>query len=214
MVAAVVDRTVGFPDGPAGVFVQSDDVLHVAAIDVDEEQVLEQDRRRTGAFVMVAIQVAARPQNSAARRVQASRAVGSEMDIHAAGLDRGRRRGITVDHADVFRLGRVKNFDLSHDFSALAIHTDREHLGAVRRSGREPDLVLPDDRRGPAEAGERRLPGDVLRFAPRQRQPAAVGVTVPRGPAELGPGLTCRRAHRCQGHGPESDQLGNHRLAP
>jgi len=211
---AVIDRAIGLPDGLARVLVQGDDVLDIASVDVDQEQVLEQDRRRTGALVMIAIQVAARPEDSARCRVQAGRAVRSEVDIDAARFHGGRGRRIAVHHADVLRVGRVEDFDVMNDLSGLAIHADGEHLGAVGRGGGEPDLALPDHRRGPTEAGDRRLPSDVFGFAPRHRQPTVGRMTVPRRPAKLRPRLASRRAHRDERHNPTSDQLANHRSSP
>ena len=74
----------------------------------------------------------------------------------------------------------------SHDEMA-DVDRDRAELAAVLRGGGHPDLPAPDNRRRPGLALERRLPLDVLRLAPRERQSGGIRGSLARGSAELGP---------------------------
>ena len=57
-----------------------------------------------------------------------------------------------------------------HDFSSVGIEAKHGQLLAVRRGGGEPDLFSPNDRRGPAAAGDGCLPFYIFCLAPCQRQ--------------------------------------------
>ena len=112
------------------------------------------------------------------------------MNVDAALLDGGRRRGVAVLAQRV--VGGVLLFllvelDVVNNCTHFAIHTDGEELRAVVLGRGHPDLIAPDDRRRPALVMDGRLPDDVLRLAPRQRQTDGVGMAVVVGAAEQGP---------------------------
>ena len=163
---------------------------------------------------MIAIQIAASPHDLARRRVQAGRAIGAEMGVDAARFDRRRGRRIAVHHGDMFRIGRVEDLDLMDDLARFAVDADGEHFRTVGRGGGEPDLLVPNHRGRPAAFGNRRLPSDVFRLAPGDRQPTAGRVPVARRPAEFGPRFAGRgtgsQNRRREPNREESDRVANH----
>src|SRR5262245_23286124 len=68
-----VYRSLRQPNRLAGLFVQRSDELMVATVEVHDQQVAEDDRRRSGAAKMIALDVSALPQNFEAVRVDAGR---------------------------------------------------------------------------------------------------------------------------------------------
>ena len=54
-----VGRAIGLPDRLAGVLVQGREILHVDAVEVQDQQVAVEDRRGAGAAEMIAVQVVA-----------------------------------------------------------------------------------------------------------------------------------------------------------
>src|SRR5499426_3693032 len=76
-----VYRSLRHPDRLAGLFVQRDDELMVAAIEMHDQQIAEDDRRRTGPAKMVAFDVSTLPENLEALRINAGRARRSERDV-------------------------------------------------------------------------------------------------------------------------------------
>src|SRR5450756_1095707 len=74
-----------------------------------------------------------------------------------------------------------------HHLAGVAIHANRELLLAILGGGGHPDLLIPDDGRGPAEIVNRRFPNDVVGFAPGERQLLGQRVTVAVGAPELRP---------------------------
>ena len=139
----------------------------------------------------VAGQVAATPQDIAVACVQTGCPIRPIVNVNSTRFDRRSGRGIAVHTGDVGRCVRVEHFDIVNDFTRPAVHTNREELFAIFRRGRNPDLISPDDRRGPAEIVNRGFPHDVVRFAPDQRQLLCRGVSVPFRPAQLRPVLPC-----------------------
>ena len=86
------DRSIDFKDlGADGKpKAEGDDELRVAAIEIHDQQIAINNRRRTRAPVVVALQIAPFPNHFPARRVQAGRARRAEGHIHASGLEHGR----------------------------------------------------------------------------------------------------------------------------
>ena len=76
------------PDRLSGLLVERDDVLDVAAVEVHEQQVPEDDRRRPGAAKVIALEIAARPQHLAGRGVERRGARRTERHVDASRLDR------------------------------------------------------------------------------------------------------------------------------
>ena len=143
---------------------------------------------------MAAGQVVALPQDVAGGGVETGGAVAAEVNVHAARLDRGRRRRVAVDGvAEWLGIVAVKQFLVVHDFAGFGVDADGKELVAVFGRGGQPDLAVHDHRRGPAAVRNRRLPTDVFRFAPRERQADGRrrtrrgNMTVAVRPAKLGP---------------------------
>ena len=81
---AEVGRAVGLPDRLARLLVQRDDELHVDAVHVEDQQVVDQHGRGARPAEVVAMDVAAAPKHLAAGRVEAGGAVDAEVDVHPA----------------------------------------------------------------------------------------------------------------------------------
>src|SRR5215510_2658466 len=103
-----VYRSLRQPDCLTGLFVQRDDELMVAAVEVHDQQVAEDDRRRPGAAKMVALDVTALPKYFEALRIDAGRARRSECDVNAPLFDHRRGRGVGVERMGVLRLRHVE----------------------------------------------------------------------------------------------------------
>ena len=86
-----LDVAVCLPDRVAGFLVERDDVLLVNAVEREDHEILEEHDRGGGAAVVAAGEVVALPEDFTRRGVEAGGAVAAEVDVHAAGLDGGRR---------------------------------------------------------------------------------------------------------------------------
>src|SRR5260370_15162735 len=73
------------------------------------------------------------------------------------------------------------------DSSALLVEADGKQLIAALGRGRDPDLAAQDHGGGPGAPVDRGLPTDILPFAPRPREVAAVGDSRAVGTTELRP---------------------------
>ena len=80
---AVFEAAVLLPDCLARGPVQGDDVLQVEAVEGEDEQVVVEDGRGGGPAVVVAFQVAPRPERLGRLGVEAGRAVAAEVDVDA-----------------------------------------------------------------------------------------------------------------------------------
>ena len=187
---AEVDRAVGFPDRFAGQLVERHDVLHVASVDVKNQQLAEQNRRRAGPLVMIAFEIAPRPEHGAAGRIQTGRAVAAVMHPNPAFFDHRSGRSVAGDAGNVVGIFGVEDLQVMHDLAALAIDAHGKHLMPVGRGRGHPDLVGPDHGRGPAAIVDRGFPDDVLGIAPADGQACRVRMSVAAGPAKLGPVFT------------------------
>src|SRR5205085_799476 len=99
-----------------------------------------------------------------------------------------RRRGITVPlNSQRLGLGDIEHLDLADHLARLCVQADRERFLAVGRRRRHPNLVVPNDRRGPTLPLDWRSPLDVFLLAPMGRQSLGRGVPVASRPAELRP---------------------------
>src|ERR1039457_5745834 len=145
---------------------------------------------------MPTAQVVPFPERLACARVEARRPKAAEMDIDPARLNHGRGRRVTIHRSAVAqRLGVIAVEDLliETNLAAVGIHTGGEEVMAIVRSRGHPDLAAHHHRGGPAAIGDLRLPLDIVRLAPMQREADELGVTRRRraaiapGPAELRP---------------------------
>ena len=86
-------------------------------------------------------------------------------------------------------LGDIEQLNLVFEFSA-GVNADGENLLTSIERGSQPNLVVPDNWRGPAAAGDIRFPGDIFLFIPGVGR-VAVRIdysSQARGPAKLWPG--------------------------
>ena len=169
--------------------------------DLDEQiAVLQQRRRRVSpiqAELAVVLLDVPHPQLFP---VEIERLQDADAGHHPNGLAVGhRRRGRHVLLAlDVIA---ARDVLLPPDPAIAAIQRPQlEVAGAVGGADVEEDGLAPDDRRRPAAARHRELPGDVLRRAPLQRQPLFRADAVFRRTAPLRPVLGGQRGGSRHGH--------------
>ena len=197
-----VDRARRLPHGLAGVLVERDDVLHVNAVEVHDQQVAEEDRRRAGAAEVIALEVAPLPEHLAGARIDRRGARRAEGDVDAAGLADRRRRRVAVERVCLLRLLDLEQLQVVDDLSARDVESQCRQLAAVGRRRRHPHLVADDDRRRPAAAVNRRLPADVALLTPGQRDLRAAGRAEALRTAELWP----LRVDADRGDGQDGDE--------
>ena len=126
------------------------------------------------------------PQDLARFRIQAGRPHGAEMDIDAARLDHGAGRRMAILGIDPKGVRGSKNFKIAFDFTRVKPGTDDpQRMPFLRRRG-EPNLIVGNDRRGPAQALDRDLPDDARLLAPFDGKSGLRRLTLPVGAAELG----------------------------
>src|SRR5437867_1033966 len=138
---------------------------------------------------MIAHEIAPLPKHPARFRVQTSRARRAERNINTARFNDRRRRGVAVELMAELGLLDLENLLVAQNLAGAAIDANDEQFAPVFRGCSEPDLVARNYGRGPCSAVNWRLPLNVLRFAPGQRQIAGVGAAVTVRPAELRPVL-------------------------
>src|ERR1039458_3854956 len=152
---------------------------------------------------MTATQIVPLPESLAGARVEARRPKAAEMDIDPARLNHGRGRRVTIHRSAItqrLRVIAVENLLIETNLAAVRIHTDGEEVMAIVRRRGHPDLTAHHNRGGPAAIGNLRLPLDIVRLAPMQREADELGVTRRRrmaiapGPAELRPIRERRRS--------------------
>ena len=124
------------PDRAAGLLVERDDELVVAAVEVEEKQVAIEDRRGAGAAEVIALNVASRPKHPAGLRVEAGRARGTERRVEPACFDDRCGRGIAIEGDAVLRFGDVEQLQVLKDAASAGIDADSEELLAVGRGCR------------------------------------------------------------------------------
>ena len=79
------------PDRGPGFFVKSGHELFVGAFEGDDEEILKENGRGSGALHVIAEEIAAPPEDVAARRVEGGGAEGAVVDVGARQADsRGR----------------------------------------------------------------------------------------------------------------------------
>ena len=140
----------------------------VAAVVGHDEQAVVQQRRRAESVPAVVLNLAVGPRDGAIelQRRHATVAKDDE-DMLAVGGRRGRGVGVLAFLAPRYLL---EHGGVPENFPALAIEAESAALRGVVRGGGDEDAVAPDDGRGPARAGNGRLPNDVRRGAPMQRK--------------------------------------------
>lgn len=94
---------------------------------------------------------------------------------------------MSVERVDVLRFCDIEELAVEHDFAGAAVKAEHEEFAAIGGRGGEPDLLAVDDGRGPAAVGDGRFPGNILRFAPVEREAACGRVAVSSRATELGP---------------------------
>ena len=183
----VVDRAIGLPDGAAGFFVERDDELKIAPVEMHQQQIAVENRRGAGRAEMVADKIRALPKHLARRGVEARGAGRAEGDIDAAFLDHRRGRGVGVERVAELGLGDAEENGVAENRAGVLINADDGELLAIHGRGREPDLVFPNHGRGPGLAVNLGFPLHALGFVERHGEIFRVRVAVAGGPAELRP---------------------------
>ena len=203
---------VGLPGDAARLRVEGDEILHVAAVAVENEPVLPEHGRAAWAVLVVEPLLAVDPRHPCRMRVDAGRAEIAEMAVEAAVREDRRGRGVGIEAVDRLRFVDDEQFDVVEQAARVAIeaegmeahraghaqriggvlpgHPLRLFLGGNRAldGGGQPDLVPLDHGRRPAAAGQGGFPGDVLRFAPLDGQVVrGLGVALARRPPPLRP---------------------------
>src|SRR5262249_7488156 len=119
-----------------------------------DQQIAVEQRRGTSPLLVVERQIAPLPELLAVGRVQAGGAVGAEVDVDPTLLDHGRRRGVTAAGDNLrMRFGDVEDLEVALDAAGRQVEAEGEQFLAVGRGGGDPDLLAPDDGRGPAVTG-------------------------------------------------------------
>ena len=205
VVCPVVDRAVLLPDRCACFLIQRRDVLVIRAVERQVQQVAEHDRRRSGGSQMIAWQVLPRPQDLAVGRVETRRSRAAVMHPQAAFFDHRRRARRTrgresfgKDQLIAALLGDLEHGHVAQDLARTSIDANHRQPLAIRRRIRHPDPVAPHHRRRPCLAIDRRLPSDVLRLAPLDRQTRRCGSTITTRSAKLVPILGSGSAGTCR----------------
>src|SRR5207248_2233581 len=107
---------------------------------------------------MIAFDVAPLPHYLKTFRINAGRPSRAESNIYAPWLDGGCRRGIGVERMGVLRLRDLKEFQIADDAPRLTIQAQGVKFAAIRRGGRQPDLIAIDDGRRPTAVVNRSFP--------------------------------------------------------
>ena len=143
----VVDGTILQPAGGSGLGIQRDQELPVAAIEVQKEGPLMQDRRGPGPPEVVALEVAALPQLLAGARIQASGARFAERYINSAFFNDRSGRGVAVVAFPEIRLLRLKDQNVVNHLPGISVEAQSIQTAAVVGRRGDPNLVSPNDRR-------------------------------------------------------------------
>ena len=185
----VIERAGRLPHRLAGGGVQRDDVLHVAAVHVDDHGVTKEHRRtgRPGPGFVVAVQITPLPQHLAGGGIHTRRAVRAEVKKHAALLDDRRGRRVRVVARDSLRLGDIEQMQIMQHLAGVFIDAKAEELLPILRRRGQPYLFTVNHRRGISPIMNRRLPRDILGLRPFDRQICRRRMPIPTWPAELGP---------------------------
>ena len=192
-VAAEFAAAGGLPGQLPGGCVEGDDGLRVAPVAVEDQLVMPEQGSAAGAILVVEPLVAVFPDHRRCCGVDARGAEVAEVAVEPAGSENRRGRGVGVERVDRLRVGDDQQFDVVQEFPRIAVHAEgmQRHrsrhierltrldaleslllllLGDFRLDRRgHPDLAAIDHRRRPAPAGDRRLPDNVLSFAPDDR---------------------------------------------
>jgi len=85
------------------------------------------------------------------------------------------------------RLLRAKHFDVMDSSAAVEINAKGVENRSFLRCGREPDLIVPHNRRRVAQVVYRYFPYDVLRFRPVEGKTGGIAVALAGRAAPVGP---------------------------
>ena len=209
----------------AGAGVDGHEVGDVVAVDADDEAAVVEDGRPPVAVLRDVGKTRA-PQYLA-RGADGGGPGGPEVDVDplAPGVEDRRRRGEAVLRVEGIDLAAVEDLHVEGGVSRLGVEGEQPQRAAfvgVDQCGREPEPPVRHHRRRPPEARHRRLPGDVLGLAPRERDRRVRRMPLPRRPAELRPvARPCggsagqhghHRARRTRRESPDPGIVDDHRL--
>ena len=146
-----------------------------------------QDRRRTRATEVVALQVAPFPQLFARARVQTSHARLAKRHVNPALFDDWGGGCVAVVPFPEIRLIGLEDQQVVDHFARVSVEAHRvESTAAVVGRG-HPNLVSPNHRGGPPFVMDCGLPSDVLLLGPLQRKLRRGADTIATRPSEFGP---------------------------
>ena len=183
----VVDGAVLLPTRGPGLGIQGHHELPVAAVEIQIQETLMQDRRRTRATEVVALQVAPFPQLFARARVQTSRARLAKRYVNPALFDDRGGGCVAVVPFPEIRLIGLENQQVVDHFARVSVEAHRvESTAAVVGRG-HPNLVSPNHRGGPPFVMDCGLPSDVLLLGPLQRKLRRGADTIATRTSEFGP---------------------------
>ena len=183
----VVDGSVDFPDSFSRKFIESDDELGIAAVEVHDEQIFPEDGRGSRATVVIADEIGSLPEFCACFGVEASGAWGAEGEIDSAVFDDGSWGGVAIKFVTELGGGDAEKDIIAEDFSGGFIEAEDAEGGAVFGGGGQPDLGAPDDWGRPGFAGDESFPAEMFGFAKVKWEAGGVAVAVAVWAAELGP---------------------------
>ena len=205
--------------------VDGHEVGDVVAVDADDEPAVEEDGRPPVAVLRDVGETPA-PQDVAGS-AHGGGPGGPEVHVDPLAIRVEDRRGrseavLRVERID---LAAVEDLHVESGVSRLGVEGEQPERAAfvrVDQRGREPEPPVRHHRRRPPEARHRRLPGDVLGLAPRERDRLARRMSLPRRPAELRPvARPCggsagqhghHRARRTRRESPHPGIVDDHRL--
>ena len=131
---------------------------------VDEDAVLVEHRRAGAAVIVAEIAELAMPHQRAIE-IEGGETVRAKRRIDALPVGHRRRRRVAVLAVGALDPARRHVF-LPQQRAVRAPEREHRDLRAAVARGRDEEVILPDDRRGMASAGDLNLPSDVLRVGP------------------------------------------------
>ena len=180
------------PANATGGLVERDDERFVAAVAVDDQEILV-ERRRTAVAVLRLVREHDLPRDLAIGR-DGGRAVGAEMHVDAIAVHNRRRRRAAVLDVGRAAAANLEDFRVRHETARRHVVAEKPQRPAARVGGRrQPHPPVRDDGRRPSAAGHRHFPDDVSGLAPLERQAAFRRVTLSGRSTKLGPVFSGQR---------------------
>jgi hypothetical protein len=139
----------GFPADGSGGFVECDDELDIGAIAVEDEEILEEYGRATGAVAVIVFEFAVGP-DDVAGGIEAGGAMGAEVDVDAIFFEDGCGGSVAVFTVDGAGVLEFEDDDIMKQLTGVAVEGECVEGFAVIDGGGEPELLSEDCGGGPA----------------------------------------------------------------